>query len=573
MSAPGSATPLPPSPPSVLNPPATVAIIPCSDDFRHPDGTIVKMRRLPDLFFPAESLESWGGPAVIAAAEPTGPVPAFSPAVIQSLSGTPSEAPKARAKEFLQTAQPPRLGEGSRAAGEQGGEQGGDSAGDEGVPEARVAAMHLVRVRSPPSPARYPQSSDLRCHQCLLQFSCPPLFIPVSLQTEPVSRRLLVTVDGHYCCQACRNRALESMSESYRLNVMRVDLVCLGRVLDMAEAAPRPADLVPFGGTVTLETFMRLRARTALTPEDQEMLAAAVPGRAIFGFRPRFVRETYYGTLEGGCGEEGALQKLLLLLPQIRTQSTRRPDTHAKHPGREAARGEGLRQGAKDSGNARRALLGDEGIEREGWREAGDAWGLRFVGRSPSLRSEPQQAPSLRPDSWSCQWCTLRRPGDRVPVEVPLARDPCGTVHLCGAFCSTGCALTHLLHESRFGVSPSAYTERLGIMSWLAVHRHGVAFHARLACAPHRLELIEFGGDLTRAEFDAQKVLPDLHTCLETPPFCTARMAPNYTRPGVVCDLSRVGESSGTSEKFSTSSFEGRFQKTHGLFDALVLKA
>lgn len=450
---------------------SSVAIIPCSDDFRHPDGTIVKMRRLPDIFFPAECLESWGGPVVA-----------------------------------------PDGADGSALPG-------------------------WTRVRSPPPALPYPRSSAFRCHQCLLRFSGPPMFIPVSVQTRPGTKQLLVSVEGHYCCQACRVRALEAMPETCRLHMVRVDLACLGRTADMAEAAPRPVDLEPFGGPVPLQELLALRARTGFAPEDLEMLAASVPSRVCFGHRPRFVRETYYGTLEGGCGEEAALQKLLL----------------ASMPGGGGERAGGI-------------ACGEPAAHPAAWRRAGADWGLRFVDVSPP--------PAAR---WMCQWCTLSRAAG-PPVRVPEARDPTGTVSLRGAFCSTGCAMSHLLHESRHGVSPSAYAERLGIMAWLAVHRHGVPFGARLACAPHRLELVEFGGDLPRSEFDAQKTLPDLHTCLEVPPFCSARMAPNYTRPGVICDLSRVGagpEAGGTSggdgnQRFELGTFTGRFHKTHGLFDALI---
>jgi hypothetical protein len=490
---------------------STVAIIPCSDDFRHPDGTAVKMRRLPDLFFPAECLETWGGPVV-----------------------------------------------GVGAGGGEGGASFGARAAfaSANIPAAEGAAaapLRWARVRAPPVAPPYPSSSPFRCHQCLLRFSGAPMFIPLSVQTRPGTQQLLVTAGGHYCCQACRVRALEDLPESCRLAVVRVDLACLGRVLDMSEAAPPPWELEPFGGPVPLGALLALRARTGFAPEDLEMLAASVPARVRFGYRVRFVRETYYGTLEGGCGEQEALRRLLLHAPPER-RLLREAAAEAV-PGEE---GEEAPQGPAPG-----TQLGDEGAECAGWRRAGVSWGMRFVDASP---------PPAAAARWLCPWCAGAAETPRLPVRVPEARDPGGTVTLRGAFCSTGCALAHLMAASRHGVSPAAYAERLGIMAWLAVHRHGVPFGARLACAPHRLELAEFGGDLARGEFDAQKVLPDLHTSLEAPPFCSARMAPNYTRPGVVCDLSRVGES-GRGGEAPAPRFEMADQrrgKTQGLFEALA---
>jgi hypothetical protein len=409
---------------------AATTVIPCSDEFRHPDGSVVTIRLLPHLFF---------------------------------------------------------------------GPQGG---------------------------SMYPRSSPLRCHACRLPFSSPPVFIPTSIQYHPptVPGRMTIELTGHYCSAGCRNRALDEMdgvlAETYRMFAVRADLECFGKATDYATACPAVRDLAPFGGSVSLEAFERARSQTALTAA---MLEAIPPG-VVWVYRLRGVRETWYGKLEGGDGRREILRALAEEAP---ARAAKPPET-GPDPGPLAA----------PSWDAP-ARLWDEAAAEDGETELeaylhGQPGSPRFVvdGGVP-LRVWPAARGAL------CEWCA-GPVHPRQPVLVPKHRDLLNSIHLEGNFCSPGCGFAWLSSERR-GLSPTRHYERIGLFVWMCGTVLGVPLRSRPRTAPHYLELDEFGGDLSRAEFNAQERREDLFTSLEAAPAISRRMLGNYTRPGVVCDLTRLG--------------------------------
>lgn len=132
-----------------------------------------------------------------------------------------------------------------------------------------------------------------------------------------------------------------------------------------------------------------------------------------------------------------------------------------------------------------------------------------------TLRTKPtREWPKHSP--YRCWSCTLFF--DTMPMLVPKSRSMQKVYEVYGNFCSLGCAVRYLM-DSR--------TPQSGIqISWLlhlAREYLGIRFpQGRAPVAPSRLELQEFGGDLTRSEFKAQRDVPDLVTSVELPPFTTA---------------------------------------------------
>jgi hypothetical protein len=415
----------PPHPP---HPPPRAVVetsIPCSDDFRHPDGSVVTLRLLPHLFF------------------------------------------------------------GPRGLG------------------------------------RYPRSSPLRCHACRLPFAAPPLFIPTSIQFHPptVPGRMTVEVTGHYCSAGCRNRALDELDgvlgETYRMFAVRADLEAFGAPMDYATALPAARDLEPFGGRISVQEFERARAASSLRPEQ----ADAVPADIRWVYRLRGARETWYGKLEGGEGRRAILQALAEAAavapesaPAVAPESAPAPAASPKwDPPARLSDPEALADFLSSQPGSPRLV----------------------VGGGRALATWPRAQGRL------CQWCA-GPVCEALPVLVPSHRDLLNSIHLEGNFCSPGCGFAWLTAERR-GLSPTRHHERIGLHIWLCTTVLGVPIHARPRTAPHYLELDEFGGDLTRAEFDAQEAREDLFTSLEGPPAVSRRMLGNYTRPGVVCDLTRLG--------------------------------
>ncbi len=181
---------------------------------------------------------------------------------------------------------------------------------------------------------------------------------------------------------------------------------------------------------------------------------------------------------------------------------------------------------------------------------------LAYHSDSPSPPSTAPAPPSPLPttdgllnvvseDGWDtdgkrCWWCM----GSDVmsTAKIPTRRDMLNTVHVRGSFCDWACALTYMMHDPRKSFMLSRH-ENIGLLIYMAVNIFGSKQAFRPCLAPHRFELVEFGGDLTRQEFEIQKQIPDLVTLYECSPFVSSRMSMNYARPVVVCDLSRLGES------------------------------
>jgi hypothetical protein len=465
-------------------------VIPCSDDFRHPDGTVVTVRLLPHLFF---------------------------------------------------------------------GDSGGSS---------------------------YPASSPLRCHSCMLHFSGPPVFIASSIQYHPVrgqTTQMTIEVTGHYCSFGCRNRALDEMdgaqSETYRLNTVRMDMEAFGLMPDYTIACPAPRDLDVFGGNAyRVADLEAVRASCQVSAE----LARRVPSSIRWVYRLRGVRETWFGKLEGGEGRAAILDALWKDTtggaPEIRSGPASDGGPDEGRPS-DAKDSEGSPSEAKDSSagpwvlparmhdpDALASFLeGQPGSPRlavDGGRHLA-VWPRLPVGETRSVGTTPSGAPRSRRDPapegqgdfrqsrakesthppLRCWWCAgVVDPA--CPFKVPHHRDLLNTIHLEGWFDTPGCGLAWLV-SARRGLSPSRHYERVGLCVWLFTSVLGVPHRARPRMAPHRLELAEFGGDLSREEFLAQERREDLFTSLEEPPAVSRRMLGNYTRPGVVCDLTRLGSSTG----------------------------
>lgn len=215
-------------------------------------------------------------------------------------------------------------------------------------------------------------------------------------------------------------------------------------------------------------------------------------GRLRSCFEVRGVREIMYGKNEGGVGREAIYEAMREL--------------EAEAEGGVAAEAEGGAEGGT-AGDGLIRVLAVDGCETEGK---------------------------------TCWWCCSARVS-RV-AKVPILRDMMNTVHVHGSFCDWACALTYAMHNPRRSLMLSRF-ENVGLLIYIAVNVYGSGHAFRPCLAPHRLELIEFGGDLARREFEIQKRLPDLITIYDCAPFVSSRMTMNYARPAVICDLSRLGES------------------------------
>jgi hypothetical protein len=400
-------------------------------------------------------------------------------------------------------------------------------------PDGTVVTLRLLPhlFFSEDGSSTYPRSSPLRCHSCLLHFPGAPLFLASSIQYHPVGGGMTIEVTGHYCSAGCRNRGLDDMdgvqAETYRLNTVRADMEAFGRMLDYMAAGPLPRELDVFGGKLAREPPVG-------APACRD---GGAPIRWVY--RLRGVRETWFGKLEGGEGREAILEALAgeegLVPIDANHERLRDPDALAAFL-------------ATQPGSPRLAVEGGRNLAS--WPRISDACGERL-----------------------CWWCAGRIDPE-LPFMVPRHRDLLNTVHLEGWFCTPGCGLAWLT-SARRGLSPTRHHERIGLYVWLCTSVIGIPLRARPRIAPHRLELAEFGGDLTREEFRAQERREDLFTSLEEPPAVSRRMLGNYTRPGVVCDLTRLGDASGpviidSGADSGTASAMRQHGEAPGMFEELV---
>jgi hypothetical protein len=377
----------------------------------------------------------------------------------------------------------------------------------------------------------YPERSPLRCHMCMLHFDAPPVFIPSSIQFHHTTG-MTIEVTGHYCSTGCRNRALDScfdsvQGETYRMMAVRADIEAFGRPLDYSITTPDPTRLEVFGGPLPMEALFQVRRETALTLDAVRAVAAHIR----WVYRLRGVRETWYGKLEGGDGREAILGSLVSSEGSpAGPEGVWQPPALLHDPDALAARLEA------QPGSPRLVLLGGKHVST--WPE---------------------------PCGEMCWWCA--GPVGAVPILVPHHRDLLNSVHLEGNFCTPGCGLSWLM-AARRGLSPTRHHERVGLFVWMCSTLLDVPFKARPRTAPHFLEIDEFGGDLSRDEFRRIEQREDFHTSLEEPPAVSRRMLGNYTRPGVVCDLTRLG--SHTSPVLMQEPSDAKSNTLPGMFDELV---
>lgn len=418
--------------------------------------------------------------------------------------------------------------------------------------------------------AIYPTRSPYRCHSCLLPFTAPPLFITTSIQHESVVKDhaiifpsrapiRLLDMTGCYCCGGCRERALEESfdpcaAETFRMNIALADLIMFGRSLAAPHilnhqtngaaqppaaqppvpaatspaidpASPAAFDLELFGGSVPLRALIETRRRTEITVED----LARIPPNIRFAYKLRGVRETYYGQAEGGDGE----QEILRWLREGggcdggsgEPSETPPPDPPLISPDTPLAP----------------LLARLPGSPRLATRDG------RTMTHWPCVKVDPPGGASANPAAGGprspphlCGWCAGALREGQLLFMVPSHRDLLNTIHLEGAFCSAGCGLAWLL-DSREATTPSRRHERIGLYVWVVTVVMGIRYKARPRLAPHRLELVEFGGDMTRREFRLLEQREDMTTALEMAPYVSGRMRGNYARPGVVTDLSSLG--------------------------------
>jgi len=210
-------------------------------------------------------------------------------------------------------------------------------------------------------------------------------------------------------------------------------------------------------------------------------------------FEVRGVREIFYGKNEGGIGKEGIFE---MMRQAYRTPAV--PPTPAVPTAVPTA--------VPPTDGLMRV------VSKDGWDTEGK----------------------------TCWWCLS--PNVSSTAKVPINRDMMNTIHVHGWFCDWACALTYMMHNPRRSFMLSRH-ENIGLLIYIAVNIFGSEQAFRPCLAPHRFELVEFGGDLTRQEFEIQKQINDLVTIYECSPFVSSRMPMNYARPVVVCDLSRLGES------------------------------
>lgn len=391
-------------------------------------------------------------------------------------------------------------------------------------PEGTVYRCRMLPELYPSLPeATYPTRSPFRCFHCRLPFDSVPLFIIRSVMPHGSSGRLTMEIAGNYCCFACRTAALDNsrdvQRETHRMNNFLVDRLLFPHVqFDYTLAMPAHFTLQPFGGNVTEAEWSELRRRTQVLRADFGGVSRIKVVNAVRG-----VRESYYGQQEGGIGEEKIMERLV----------AQEPPSEFKPP-------------APTSGQQLPPLIYRDKLLTEWPREAS----------SPSSTSTP----------FLCWWCA--RPVTGYPFLYPAHRDALGTITLDGNFCSAGCMMSFLILEDSTRSIPHLSHERIGMAVSLAVNTMKVPYRCRMVTAPHWQELDVFGGDLDRQEFDIQCTIEDLLTTLEHPPFATARMPPNYTRPGVVCDLARLGESSFEMQRVVIT--EATAPQRRPLFDLLL---
>jgi hypothetical protein len=347
----------------------------------------------------------------------------------------------------------------------------------------------------------YPAASDLRCHTCgeSRPFgaasapapplpaggipptpSSPPLFIPTSVRFGADGNIAEVHVTGHYCSAGCRNLGLEAMP-AVLAETYRLNVVLVDRAL--------------FGRPLDYTTVER-RPVPALLDTSPPI---------TWHYRLRGVRETWYGPAEGGRGRAEILRAL--------REGVDAAPAPIPPP-----------LPASDFAQLLKALPGAPAF-RSADGHAIDVW--------PAAGPTPTCPP--------CRWCRGDLAAGQPLFLLPLRRDLMGTITLDTQrrFCTPGCGMAALL-DAR-GSLPSRRSERVGLYVWICCAVLRVPYRARPRVAPHYLELDEFGGDLTRAQFVALEACEDFHSSLEHPPGISRRMLGNYARPGVVCDLSSLG--------------------------------
>jgi hypothetical protein len=334
------------------------------------------------------------------------------------------------------------------------------------------------------SASRYPARSPYRCFHCRMGFDTVPLFIIRSVMPQGDSGMLLVEIAGNYCCTACRTAALDNsrdvQRENHRMNIFRVDRIMFPFAeFDYTVAMPMHFMLAPFGGEVSDDEWQGIRERTAVR---------VLPFMANIKIvnETRGVKETYFGAQEGGIGEERVMEKLLgSSSTEVQLDKITLPDN--------------------------------------------------LIYRNRILKQWPESSPHL------CWWCACSF--STPPALMVVHRDSLGTITLGGNFCNVACKMAYLILEDSQRTMPHLSQERIGLSISLAVNTLHYPYRTRMSMAPHWQETEPFGGDLCREEFLVQCSIEDMITALERPPFFTARAPPNYVRPGLVCDLSKLGES------------------------------
>jgi hypothetical protein len=335
----------------------------------------------------------------------------------------------------------------------------------------------------------YPLHSPHRCFHCAEHFATVPLFYPRSVVYQTCA--VLVEWAGHYCSVECRTRAVDDLRDPERENHF-MNIVRMDAIV-----FPRRAAAFDYtqASRRHFDTPKAISTRTTLEPADVDAK------RIRSCFEVRGVREIFYGKNEGGVGQVAIYEKLLEAVDFLRE-----PPVTAPAPAIAPA--------------ARQVLRIVEARDRPG---RGDR----------------------------CWWCIA--PGPHPPhVKIPISRDLTNTVRVQGCFCDWPCAVAFMLHEPSKSLMLQRH-EHMGLLIYIAVTVHGYPHGFRPSVAPHRLELVEFGGDLTRQEFNAQCGIPDLLTCIDVAPFLSSRMPMNYTRPSVVCNLSQLGESSFEPQRIEVS--------------------
>lgn len=366
----------------------------------------------------------------------------------------------------------------------------------------------------------YPRTSPHRCFNCHLRFGSVPLMYPRSIAYHRTNHR---TTAGDAVVEEGRDRVLVVVEWSGNF----CSVACRARFMDDCRDPQVEthrmhmvmADRLLFPG---LDMDYSLAAPTQVERKSG-YLAQPVSAHQVHDegmkhtFETRGVRETFYGELEGGLGEAG-IDHLLI------------------------------------HGKGRR----DEDATREEWD--------RRVGVLPPWIS----AGRLEEGPLVCWWCSKQGFARHYPI--PTHRDMLNTIHVKGTFCHPACGVAYLLHQGscvQSSVGVTHHHERVGLFVYIMVNVYGVEFGTRFSVAPHFLELEEFGGDLSREEFDIQCDIPDLLTSWELSPFVSAKMPMNYTRPGVVCDIMSThrGESSFEPQKITATEAPAT---TETLFDILL---